>query len=80
MTPGTIKGATTTLGQPETWDEAEHGRCAALAVRQGEYTLESAWVPNEAEKAAIAAGAPVILTIWGMAHPPVSVNVEGVDP
>lgn len=76
MTPGVIKGATTVLGAPKDWDAATHGECAGLAVRQGDYVLETAWIPSEEEKAAIAAGAPIILTIWGMAHPPVSINVE----
>jgi hypothetical protein len=39
------------------------------------------WMPDEAEAAQLEAGAAVKLTVWGSAHPPVSVSVtEAVVP
>ena len=35
--------------------------------------------PSPEERAAIAAGAPVRLSCWGMTHPPVSIGVDGVE-
>lgn len=76
MTPGRIDGATRALGAPDGWDESKDGPCDVLHVRDRGGVMESAWYPSEEEKAAIAAGRPVILTVWGSGHPPVSVNVE----
>lgn len=39
----------------------------------------SYWHPSPAELAALAAGAPVRFSCWGMTHPPVSIGVDGVD-
>ena len=39
----------------------------------------SYWQPSDAERAAIAAGAPVRLSAIGNTHPPVSLHVDGVD-
>ena len=39
----------------------------------------SYWEPSPEERAAIAAGAKVRLSCWGMAHPPVSIGVDGVE-
>jgi hypothetical protein len=33
--------------------------------------MVSSWQPDEAERAAIAAGAPILLTVLGTGHPPV---------
>lgn len=78
MNPSKIQGANAALGAPEDWDADKQGECATLPVRINAEagTIESAWEPSDEEKAAIAAGRPVILTIWGRLHPPVSVNVE----
>lgn len=82
MTPGKIEGATATLGAPDGWDAGKFGECEPLQVREaecpetGSYGWQSAWYPNEEEKAAIAAGAPVVLTVWGKGHPPVGLHVE----
>lgn len=79
MNPVYIVGANTTLGAPKDWDSARNGECSALAVRVANGAMESAWLPTPEERAAIALGQPVILTIWGNIHPPVSVNVQGAD-
>jgi hypothetical protein len=73
--PGRIHGGTRVLGAPEGWDPAKSGECAALEIRDRDEVMDSAWYPTAEEKAAIMAGQPVVLTIWGRSHPPVSVNV-----
>lgn len=80
MTPGEIKGANTALGAPKNWDAETQGECAVLKVRTGAGIMESAWYPSDEEKVAIAAGRPVILTVWGATHPPVSLNAEPGPP
>lgn len=40
--------------------------------------METAWIPDPAEIAAIAAGAPIILRILGTGHPPVMIYVGDV--
>jgi len=79
MKPGPIQFATRALGAPEGWDREKHGDCDVLEVRDRDGQMDSAWYPTDEEKAAIAAGRPVILTVWGSGHPPVSVNVEPQD-
>lgn len=79
MKPGPIQFATRALGAPEGWDRAKHGDCDVLEIRDRNGTMESAWFPTDEEKAAIAAGRPVILTVWGSAHPPVAVNVPAFE-
>ena len=36
----------------------------------------TAWIPTPDELAALNAGAPVYLTVWGDAHPPVYVEIK----
>lgn len=80
MKPGTLDptfaarlGAAVTLGAPADWNPAV-GECDPLVVYVNGGTMTSAWYPTDCEKAAIAAGAPVLLTVWSSGHPPVSVN------
>jgi hypothetical protein len=42
-------------------------------------TMKSVWVPTPEERAAIAAGANIALTIVGIAHPPVQVALADVE-
>lgn len=37
--------------------------------------IQSEWELDEDERAAIAAGSRIVLTIWGSRHPPVAVGV-----
>jgi hypothetical protein len=80
MKPGTIPFATRSLARPVGWDEASLGVCDALEIRDRDGVMESAWYPSEAEKAAIAAGNPIVLAVWGGRHPPVSINVGDFKP
>lgn len=76
MQPGEIRFATRTLGAPEGWDAEKNGECATLPIRDRNGTMQSAWYPSIEEIAMMIAGRPVILTVWGSAHPPVSLHVE----
>lgn len=85
MKPGTLDpifaaglGTAVKLGAPADWNPAKDGECDPLVVYAGGGTMISAWYPTDEEKAAIAAGAPVLLTVWGRGHPPVSVNAGPV--
>lgn len=40
--------------------------------------MQTAWLPTPAEIAAINAGAPVILTVLGVSHPPVMIGTGDV--
>lgn len=78
MTPGNIKNATRALGAPEKWDVERDGECNVLYVREvmgGPPMMQSAWYPTPEELERIARGEPIILTVWGRGHPPVSVDV-----
>lgn len=78
MQPGKIDGATRALGAPPDWDPTRDGECDTLEIRDVDSTpprMESAWYPSDEEKRLIMEGKPVVLTVWGLTHPPVSVNV-----
>lgn len=49
---------------------------ADLHVLRTEDAFISAWLPTPAELAALNAGAPVYLFIYGSGHPPVYVGVK----
>lgn len=59
-------------------------QCTALPVTHALYgdgtnCCMSFWEPSAEERAAIANGAKVVLSVWGTTHAPVSVGVAGVD-
>lgn len=80
MKPDKMEDATRTLGAPADWDPARDGQCGVLEIRDQKIDrinrMYSAWVLSDAERAAIAAGGRVILTVLGDVHPPVSLIVE----
>lgn len=43
-------------------------------IEDGEPTISSTWEPNEEERTALAAGASIELTVWGIGHPPVALR------
>jgi hypothetical protein len=79
MNPGEIKNATRALGAPESWDKDRLGECSTLPIRDtsinGSLVMQSAWYPTREEIEAMCLGEPVILTIYGRSHPPVSLHV-----
>lgn len=55
-------------------------QCRALPIRRCQYedgtpAVQSFWKPSETELHLLKAGAPVILTILGHTHPPLTVGV-----
>lgn len=61
-----------------------HEECQPLAITRVTYSngmpaVWSFWNPSPAERAAIAAGAPVRFSCWGRTHPPVHIGVDGVE-
>jgi hypothetical protein len=78
MLIGHIQNATRVLGAPKNWDQ-EKLPCGALPILDVETPagpqMVSAWEPTPDEVAKIVAGAPVYLSVIGVAHPPVAVFV-----
>lgn len=69
-----FEGANLKLGPPA---GSKPGEVDTLfAFRSPDGTIASAWKPTAEELAALNAGAHVILTVWGTAHPPVSMHVQ----
>lgn len=73
-------GATRVLGAPPNWNEAKHGICGTLPIRDwraenGVNYMISTWEPTQDELALLQAGAPVLLWVVGVQHPPVSLTV-----
>ncbi|MDP3853650.1 hypothetical protein [Phenylobacterium sp.] len=79
MIPGRVAHFTRDLGKPADWDEARDGHCSSLPIRdepiEGYPTMLSAWtlLPGQLER--LQAGAPVMLRIFGVSHPVVSLDV-----
>ena len=78
-----ISRSNNVLVKPKNWDDQSMGRCFDLhtrgTIQQGVPQSESAWLPTEAELAALNRGMPIILTILGRQHPPVMVSVGNSD-
>ncbi|MEN7527831.1 hypothetical protein [Cupriavidus sp. DL-D2] len=79
MNIGTIEGFTRVLGAPKDWDHSK-GACEGLpvldvATDQGP-VMVSAWLPSPEDLKALQAGMPILLMIYGKAHPVVSVAVQ----
>lgn len=58
--------------------------CAPLAITRVRFSngmpaVWSFWQPTEAERKAIAAGAPVRMSCWGRTHPPIALHVDGAE-
>lgn len=75
MNPTSIAPCTRILGRPPGTLEED---CTDLQISDVHHpiwgnVMLSAWLPSPEERAAIAAGAPVILSIVGKSHPVVSV-------
>ncbi len=73
MNPERIENANLELGAPRNWDIDQHGECRALGVMDDGASFWSQWRPSPDELAALNAGAPVFLRVFGRSHPPVAV-------
>ncbi|WP_138469511.1 hypothetical protein [Poseidonocella sp. HB161398] len=77
MNPHPLSNATRVLAtaQPEYQPLQIHDH----PLGDGDNLMVSLWQPSAEERAAIAAGAPVRLSILGTVHPPVLIEVEEVE-
>lgn len=79
MYPGTIRGHNFTYTAPQGVDN-----CQDLRVRVDHFRdiriISSAWFPTPEELAALNAGEPIVLSIYGADHPVVSVSVQQPEP
>lgn len=70
------------LGAPAGWNQ-QAVECGALPVTRfvhnGVHMQASFWMPTPNELAALNCGHPVQLTVVGDVHPPVSLNIPGVQ-
>ena len=66
------------FGKPENWNEARDGYCGLLPVFVSKGCCLSVWKFSEAERARIAGGANVVLSVVG-GQPPVNMTVEEID-
>jgi hypothetical protein len=64
---------TRVLQKPPSMTDEE---CSPLAIHDTGAELLSCWQPTDEERAAIAAGAPIWLSVVGRGHPPVALFVE----
>jgi hypothetical protein len=71
VTPSAFPEANAVLRRPEGMTEAE---CGDLHVHRTGEAFISMWTPTPEERAAIAAGAPIYLWVFGSGHPPVAVE------
>jgi hypothetical protein len=76
MTPFPITPCTRKMTSPQGMED----ECGTLQINDQHdpiwgNMMRSAWMPNDEERAAIASGAPVILSIVGTGHPVVAVYV-----
>lgn len=80
MLPVTFSCANSTLGPPPGDTLTD---CGSLPVQRtfedGQPVFNSRWRMSDEERAHIAAGGDIELTIWGTGHPPVAVNVVDAE-
>lgn len=74
-----------TLAPPADWNAERDGPCETLyGVRSVDdfknVINQTLWEPTEEELAALNAGARIVLTIWGVPHPPVAIDVSQPAP
>lgn len=83
MDPREFKGQTRMLNAPLGWNATQPVKCGMLPIRDttidGIPCMQSVWKPDANELAHIARGGHVVLTVYGMGHPPVWVGVESVE-
>jgi len=61
-----------------------HDECRPLPITPVQFSngipaVWSFWQPSEAERTAIASGAPIRMSAIGLTHPPIALGVDGVD-
>lgn len=81
MIIGRIEGTTRVLGKPQGYLGLPLKDVLLNTTVDGPTTpaMETAWLPTPDEIERINAGAPVILRILGVTHPPVMIEVAGLS-
>lgn len=74
MQVGRIQGATRVLGDAR-YLSLPIRDCMLLGEGPAKPCMESAWFPTPRELEALLAGAPIIVRLLGIAHPPIMVSV-----
>ena len=78
MNPVAHKTNTKVLGAPAGWDQTKVP-CDALPVTEhnhdGYAVITSFWKPEPHELSAMNAGKPIMITVFGLNHPAIMVNV-----
>lgn len=77
MTPVNFEQANCILKAPPGWDPVEMGPCDDLHVLRQNGTVVSVWEPDADERAVLAAGGRVVLSVVGETQPPVAIWVVG---
>jgi hypothetical protein len=73
------------IGAPKDWDQSLDGGCGVLPVRDGvdlmsgARTMTSAWKPDANDLMFLNKGLPILLTIFGVVHPVVSLGIGQPD-
>jgi hypothetical protein len=73
MNPVKFEGAEI-IGKPKGWDDARDGECVGLpalirTMPNGMKSITSVWQPTAAERAAIAEGANIVISCFGVQVP-----------
>lgn len=80
MKPVLFEGHDVVLGAPSDWDAERDGPCSGLPVKRDKGRCISCWEPSSEERAAIAAGANIYLSVFsGRTQPPVGLIVGRPD-
>lgn len=77
MNPIPLEGATRTIGESQGYRGLPLRDVLTNCTVNGDGTpaMVSAWLPDEVERARIAAGEPIYLMVLGNQHPPVMLSV-----
>lgn len=83
MHPLNFKEANRIMNKPVDWDEATMGPCVGLPVLYDadHFQITSLWGLSLKERLLVLIGRPVVLTIIGLAQPPVSLGIaaKGIE-
>lgn len=81
MNPVDITERTRAIGAPLNWGQSLDGPCGILCVRDGvdlqsgARTMASLWKPSGEDLRLLNLGLPILLTIFGVEHPVVSMSM-----
>lgn len=71
-------GVNLRLLPPDDWDEARHGPCATIYGYRNDRTVSAVWQPTDEERAQIAAGQNVVVTVPGRTIQAMALSVADI--